>query len=516
VTVLFFDLDCYVRAADPLAPPAEPGMTLATAFARAVQRYVAELYADSGPDVAQCVVAATPPVKDDKHGNGSCKVGVHLYWPKIRVTVAQHRAVRRFVVKELTRTMHKDDLVPGWTLAAEWADIVDFKVLAKRNLRMIGSDKLEQCKCKPGEGSLCDHLKPSAQAKRAFKFNPLKRYRFISVLDHLTEVDAQATARYRCSTFELLRDVSLCWPRHGEAMTRCAVDANFALDEMGLEEGGHDDEAEDAFKWQVYDASNEQHMRILNILLRHVLVFDGKPSTPEADRLGELVDRSPAGFQVGTMPHSHKRLYKLIWAAGRPCMNRCNEDGTDRGHSSERPYYLMDTDGKISIRCGCKCVDTTGRRTLGTLKPVQCSRVQFDFPQLGPIGVLKTLPLETADEKKRWERNAKQLFLPRKTAHPDCFRPNDTLDALDNLTRVTSSTNHIRSLRPAHRYSSGMPDLCRTLQRDIPIEGEPKAAADATSPVPQELADIPTAHGAVVPIPRRAHKRRRKVDRPQE
>lgn len=508
LTVMFFDLDCYLKAADPFAPAAGAAMPSGLVFAEAVQRLVGQLYVPVNPaGTAGCIVAATPAVADDKHGG--CKIGVHMYWPSILVTVPQHRAVRRFLVKELTRTIRKDGLVPGWLMTADWADVLDFKVLGRRNLRMIGSDKLEPCKCK----AACEHLRPSESAKKAFKFNPAKRYKLLVVLDDDANADQEATDVYRRDTFKLLCDVSLCWPRRGNEPTHCAIDTKFAADEVGLEEGqGEDDEQ--TVTWSAYDPADRQHLRVLNMLLRHVYVHSAKPSTTESDRLNQLVDRTPSGFQVGTAKHSTKRWYKLFFAADRPCLNRANDDWTARAHSTERPYYFVDADGTLSIRCGCKCVDTQGRRPLGTLKAIACSRVQFAMPQFGPSGLLHLIPSETKDDERMWERNAKRIFAPRKFQHPDFFCADRALDRLDNLIRTTSAVNHIRSLRPAFRWSTGMPALATALaSRDgVPLVDDAAPVGtdgndDGNGGSGDREQDIPTAHGPVAPFRRRRTKK---------
>jgi hypothetical protein len=518
LTVMFFDLDCYLKAIDPSQPLAE-AMPSGLVFAEAVQRLVASLYVPvNNASVADCIVAATPAVPDDKHGG--CKVGVHLYWPNILVTVSQHRAVRRFVVKELVRTIHRDDLLPGWLMTAEWGDVVDFKVLGRRNLRMIGSDKLEPCKCKEA----CEHLRPSDSAKKAFKFNPDKRYKLVTVLDGQARANATATAAYQRDTFKLLCDVSLCWPRPGNEPTRCTIDSKYAADDVGLEEGQAEDD-EDTIKWDAYDPANRQHLRVLNMLLRHVYVHSAKPTTVESERLNELVDRSPSGFQVGETKHSAKRWYKLYFAPQRPCLNRANDDWTARAHSTERPYYFLNADGTLSIRCGCKCVDTQGRRPLGTLNPVQCSRVQFATTQFGPSGLLHLIPSESKDDERMWERSAKRIFASRKFQHPDFFCADRSLSRLDNLIRTTSAVNHIRSLRPAYRWSTGMPALATALEsRDgAPLVGDAVGLADPArqngnsnengdgdgNNTGDKEVEIPTAHAPVAGSRRRRNKKQK-------
>ena len=517
VTVMFFDMDCYLRVADPTNPPAEQpnGLVFAQAvqkqpnglvFAQAVQKHVADLYTDAS--AVQCVVAATPPVEDAKHGG--VKVGVHLYWPNLLVTIAQHRAVRRYIVKHLMATVQAGDLLAGWVMTANWADVLDFKVIGRRNLRMIGSDKLEPCKCAK-EQRACDHLKPKPSAVKGFKFNPTKRYRLLAVLDNNGQIDDAATEQFRANTFELLCSVSLCLPRVGPA-TPCTIDPSFAADEMGLEEGiGEDDE--ETVTWMAYDSSNAQHMRVLNVLLRHIYVHCADREVPDAERLDKLVDRSPNGFQIGTLKHSRKHFYKLLFADGRPCMNRVNADWTSKAHSTERPYYFLDADGSISIRCGCRCADTQGRRTLGTLRAMQCSRSQFAMVQFGPIGLLQLLPHESVEDQRAWEKSAKNIFAARTSQHPDYFCADRAMDNLDNLIRTTSAINHIRGLRPAFRWSTGVPALVGMLQRTAgpPIEGNGDEAAVETAEARLErLLEMPTAHRIVAPPKRRANGKKRK------
>lgn len=413
-TILFFDLDLVLTSCS--AEPVDINdQQLTTALVDAVSsrivRAVSEIYTGVPAPHLTCIAAAC---QLQTRGPTTYKFGLHLYWPQLLVTQSMHYAVRRQVVHALRQDAEVGGvgsvLAGPLSLSVPWSDVVDLAVIKARNLRMMGSDKLEYCNCASSAAcSAAGHLAPPQpqqhQQQRAAKryrgflpLNPRKVYWPMRCFDATGVPDVLPAD---ITMFEILRACSLCWPRDAAA-SPCSVGPDHLADQRAAcGEVELDTTEEDQISWEPVPADIPDYWAVIEAARQYIRLRDADMRLPREDMDAALFDLSPNGALIGLIGRGKRRRevgYRLMFAEGRACPHK------GQPHHSARAYYLISKDRTISIRCTCRRLETNDRPTLGRLTDgVRCGHFEHTVVNPGRMNLYGFAELMHDDARKQNE-----------------------------------------------------------------------------------------------------------------
>lgn len=132
------------------------------------------------------VVAAAEP----REYNGRMKLGIHLHFPNLYVTVEQARLLRASAIIAMEKRFKAADVFSG----ESWNDVLDECVYNTNGLRMLGSDKTEKCgACKRGK---LPNNKMCTACNRNFKVEADRPYMINEVMHGDGTLDIESIRRF--------------------------------------------------------------------------------------------------------------------------------------------------------------------------------------------------------------------------------------------------------------------------------------------------------------------------------
>lgn len=141
-------------------------------YVKVIQAVIKDYLGIEGKNKLKLLALATEPM----HKNDGIKHGLHIIAPNITVTVEDCIEIQKRCVENLKQ---RDIPINGWE------DAFDTSVYKGSGLRMLGSRKIEVCKCKEKEGcELC---------KKTHKIDVGRQYEVSFVLNGNGEIDERET-----------------------------------------------------------------------------------------------------------------------------------------------------------------------------------------------------------------------------------------------------------------------------------------------------------------------------------
>jgi hypothetical protein len=180
------------------------------------------------------VVSAGVSVKE-KHGAKCPKVGLHLTYPGIPVNKSGNMLVRRKAVVALEEKFTNGKIpLPGGRgsvkLVESFSDVYDAAVARAPTQRMLGSSKLEFCKCKSKKEEC-----PSTHFKGRYDAGRMER--LFTILNKDGSDNVEDTNHYKQDVEACLKKLSLILNTQGKPPIAPDIDEEFESNRFAVEEG---------------------------------------------------------------------------------------------------------------------------------------------------------------------------------------------------------------------------------------------------------------------------------------